>query len=447
METNRVPMVKAGPIALPELEAFLEPYAPLFARENTRRSLERYITGLLSDLEGKNCDGIAQVVEGTNMQRLHHLVADAEWDSGTLDQERVGRLSASSPQGGILLLDDTGQAKQGRCSVGVARQYSGTLGKIGNCQVIVTAHYMADALDSSTPFHWPVTARLYLPASWADDAERRRQAHVPEDLGFQTKNEIALDMVRRAREWGVPFRFVVADAAYGSDPDFLEGLEEQKVLYVCGVESSFGVRLPTEVRAAEAAPPPEYRGTGRPCLPRPAPLYTVKAVSESIPEKAWRTVTWRDGSKGPLRKQFAAMRVHRATGNPAAKGARVSQMRTGPEGWLLVERPLPGEKGDWKWYYSNLPARTSLRRLVRLAHPRWVIEQFYREAKGVCGLDDYQGRSWHGLHRHLALVMLSYTFLVEQRAKASRNPDGGFSPLWLCHDPTGCAQTGVGLAA
>jgi len=140
METNRVPMVKAGPIALPELEAFLEPYAPLFARENTRRSLERYITGLLSDLEGKNCDGIAQVVEGTNMQRLHHLVADAEWDSGTLDQERVGRLSASSPQGGILLLDDTGQAKQGRCSVGVARQYSGTLGKVGNCQVIVTAH-------------------------------------------------------------------------------------------------------------------------------------------------------------------------------------------------------------------------------------------------------------------------------------------------------------------
>lgn len=440
-------MAKAGPIALPELEAFLEPYAPLFAREVTRRSLERYITGLLSDLGSKNCDSIAQVVEGTNMQRLHHLVADAEWDSSAMDQGRVQHLSASSPQGGILLLDDTGQAKQGDCSVGVDRQYSGTLGKIGNCQVIVTAHYMADALDTSTPLHWPVAARLYLPASWADDAERRCRAHVPEALTFQTKHEIALDMVRRSREWGVPFRFVVADAAYGGNPGFLKGMEEQQVLYVCGVESSFGVRLPAEVRAAAAAPPPEYCGNGRPRLRRPAPLYTVKAVGETIPEEAWRTVTWRDGSKGPLRKQFAAIRVHRATGNPATEGTRASQMTTGPEGWLLVERPLPGEKGEWKWYYANLPARTSLKRLVRLAHPRWVIEQFYREAKGVCGLDDYQGRSWHGLHRHLALVMLSYTFLVQQRTKASRNPEGGFSPFWLCHDPTRRAQTGAGLAA
>lgn len=440
-------MAKAGPIALPELDAFLGPYAHLFEREATRRSLERYITGLLSDLDGKNCENIAQVVEGTTMQRLHHLLADAEWDSGAMDQERVRRLSASSPQGGILFLDDTAQAKDGRCSVGVGRQYSGTLGKIGNCQVIVTAHYMANALDSSTPLHWPVAARLYLPETWADDAERRCQAHVPEDLAFQTKHEIALDLVQRARDWGVPFRFVVADAAYGDNPGFLRGLEEQQVPYVCGVDSSFGVRLPAEVRAAEAAAPPEYRGNGRPRLRRPAPLHTVKAVSEAIPEKAWRTITWREGTKGALRKQFAAVRVHRATGNPATEGVRVSQMTTGPEGWLVMERPLPGEKGDWKWYYSNLPAKTTLKRLAALAHARWVIEQFYREAKGVCGLDNYQGRSWHGLHRHLALVMLSYTFLVEQRGNTSRDPEGGFSPLWLCHDPTRRAQTGVGLAA
>ena len=237
------------------------------------------------------------------------------------------------------------------------------------------------------------------------------------------------------------------DAAYGDNPGFLRGLEEQQVPYVCGVDSSFGVRLPAEVRAAEAAAPPEYRGNGRPRLRRPAPLHTVKAVSQAIPEKAWRTITWREGTKGALRKQFAAVRVHRATGNPATEGVRVSQMTTGPEGWLVMERPLPGEKGDWKWYYSNLPAKTTLKRLAALAHARWVIEQFYREAKGVCGLDNYQGRSWHGLHRHLALVMLSYTFLVEQRGNTSRDPEGGFSPLWLCHDPTRRAQTGVGLAA
>lgn len=447
MVTNGASIAKAGPLVLPELEAFLEPYAHLFEREPTRRSLERYTTGLLSDLDGKNCDNIAQAVAGTNVQRLHHMVADAEWDSGTMDRDRVGRLSASSPQGGILLLDDTAQVKDGDCSVGVGRQYSGTLGKVGNCQVIVTAHYVADALDSSAPLHWPVAARLYLPKSWADDVERRRRAGVPEDLAFQTKHEIALDMVRRSREWGVPFRFVAADAAYGSNPGFLEGLEEQQVLYVCGVESGFGVRLPAEMQAAADTPPAKHRLTGRPRLRRPAPLHTVKTVSETIPEKAWRTVTWRDGSKGPLRKQFAAIRVHRATGNPAPDRVSASRLKTGPEGWLLVERPLPGEKGDWKWYYSNLPARTSLKRLVRLAHPRWVIEQFYREAKGVCGLDHYQGRSWRGLHRHLALVMLSYTFLVEQRAKASQNPEGGFSPLWVCRDPTTRAQTGVGLAA
>jgi len=112
----------------------------------------------------------------------------------------------------------------------------------------------------------------------------------------------------------------------------------------------------------------------------------------------------------------------------------VSGMTTGPEGWFLIERPLPGEKGDWKWYFSNLPADTTLERLVALAHARWVKEQFYREAKGVCGLDNYQGRSWQGLHRHLALVMLSYSFLMQQRTKVSGDPDGGFSPLWVCPD-------------
>ena len=118
-------------------------------------------------------------------------------------------------------------------------------------------------------------------------------------------------------------------------------------------------------------------------------------------------------------------------------------MTTGPEGWLLIEQPLPGEKGDWKWYLSNLPADTPLERLVALAHARWVIEQFYREAKGVCGLDNYQGRSWQGLHRHLALVMLSYSFLMRQRANVPNNPDGGLSPLWLHTDAAGRAQAGV----
>lgn len=440
-------MTKAAPVALPELEAFLGPYAHLFEREPTRRSVERYLTGLFTDLSHKTCDTISEVVAGTSTQRLHHMLADAEWDSGAMDEIRVRRLADDSPDAGILILDDTGQVKQGRCSVGVARQYSGTMGKVGNCQVVVTAEYMADELHSSTPLHWPVAARLYLPQSWADDAERCRKAHVPEDLAFQTKPEIALDLVNRARQRGVRFRFVVADAGYGDSTTFIEGLEGQQLLYVCGVESTFGLRKPEEVQAAEAAPPPEYQGNGRPRLPRPAALYKAKEIAESLPENVWQTVTWREGTKGSLSRQFAAVRMHWGKGNPALDRPKVSSMATGPEGWLLLERPVPGENGDCKWYYSNLPADTSLERLVALAHARWVIEQFYREAKGECGFDNYQGRSWHGLHRHLALSMLSYTFLMQQRAGDSRQPEGGLFPLRLRVDPAGCAQASPGLAA
>lgn len=447
MVTNSIPLTKAAPVALPELEAFLQPYRRLFRREPTRRSVERYLTGLCTDLGHKTCDTIAQVVAGTSTQRLHHMLADADWDSGALDEMRVHRMSSESPGAGILILDDTGQVKQGRCSVGVARQYSGTMGKVGNCQVIVTAEYMADALDSSTPLHWPVAARLYLPKVWADDAERRGEAQVPKDLAFQKKPEIALDLIKRARSWGVPFSYVVADAGYGSSTRFVAALEKLPVLYVCGVESTFGLRKPEEVQAVEATPPPEYQGKGRPRLPRPAPEYTTKEIGESLPNEAWRTITWREGTKGVLSKQFAAIRMHWGKGNPAPKRPAVSSMATGPEGWLLLERPLPGEEGERKWYYSNLPAETSIERLVALAHARWVIEQFYREAKGECGFDDYQGRSWQGLHRHLALSMLTYTFLMQQRAATSRRPEGGFSPLGLRVDPAGCAQAGVGLAA
>jgi SRSO17 transposase len=226
---------------------------------------------------------------------------------------------------------------------------------------------------------------------------------------------------------------VVADAGYGDNPTFLDGLEARKLLYVCAVERTFGVRLPDEVREAAAAVPEKPKGKGRPKLPRPAPLYTVEAVIATQDESSWRTITWREGTKGALRKQFLAVRVHRATGGnswgKSGKPANPSRLSTGSEGWLLAERPIPGEEGERKYYYSTLPADTELARLVTLAHGRWVVEQFYEDAKGECGLDDYQGRRWDGLHRHLALVMLTYSFLMTQRHAASGTPDDGLSPL------------------
>src|SRR5262244_273053 len=210
MATHVVP--QASPETLPELASSLAPFASLFRRSTSRASVERYLTGLLTDLPRKNCDTIAAAVAGTSTERLQHLLTDATWDPQVLDQQRVRALVAQSPPQGLLVLDDTALPKQGRSSVGVARQYSGTLGKVANCQVVVSAHYVADEPASRAPVHWPLTARLSLPEAWASDSVRRAKVRVPTDITFQTKPELALALVDQARAWGVPFALVVADA-------------------------------------------------------------------------------------------------------------------------------------------------------------------------------------------------------------------------------------------
>jgi SRSO17 transposase len=401
---------------------------PVFRYAQSRQSLDRYLIGLLSDLPRKNAETIAAAVAATSIERLQHLLTDAAWDPLALDEARVRELAARSPAGGVLVLDDTGLPKRGHASVGVAAQYSGTLGKIGNCQVVVSAEYVADVSAAGQPLHWPVSAQLFLPQEWANDPVRRAQAHVPPAETGATKLERALGLVERARAWGVPFQVVVADAGYGDQPPFLDGLERRGVAYVCAVESTFGVRQPEEVRqarvlAAQPSAPP--RGRGQPKKPRPAPLHAAEAVLLRVPEEAWQPITWREGGRGALTKQFAALRVHRATGG-AHLPISDRRVTTGMEGWLVGERPLPGHSGELKYYFSSLPADTPLVRLVELAHTRWAIEQFYEDAKGECGLDDYQGRRWDGLHRHLALVLLAYSFLMIQALPPAA--DGVFPP-------------------
>jgi SRSO17 transposase len=392
--------------------------------------MERYVTGLLSDLPHKTSDTIADVIAATSVERLQHLLTDAVWDPLQLDEMRVKRLLELHPvSDGFLVFDDTGLPKQGNASVGVAPQYSGTLGKIGNCQVVVSAEYLADDPASSTPFHFPVSAQLFLPESWTQDAGRRKQARVPEQIPQQSKPEIALGLLDRARQWGVPIEAVVVDAGYGDNPNFLRGLDQRQVPYMCAVESTFGCRLPDEVKAA-AAQTLVYRGRGQPRKPRPAPLYTVKELIEAQPQEAWRTISWREGTNGTMQVQALALRVHWATGSPRHSTSH-SRVHTGPQGWLLAERAVPQtmtdeqqtkaiepqeqEEDKIKYWFSVLPLETALQRLVLVAHTRWVIEQFYEDAKQECGLDDFQGRSWDGLHRHLALVMLAYSFLMLSR--------------------------------
>jgi SRSO17 transposase len=458
---NAVPKASSEP--LPEIYSFLEPFAPLFRRSQSRHSLQRYVTGLLTDLNRKNCDTIAAAVAGTSTERLQHLLTDADWDSRELDGARVRSLSEKSPRdGGVLVVDDTSFPKQGKSSVGVARQYCGALGKRANSQVVVSAHYVADEPESSRPLHWPVSARLYLPESWAEDRHRRERAHVPEEVAFESKPQIALSLVDLSLEWGVPFGVVVADSGYGKYPTFLEGLEERRLPYVCGVESTFGVRVPEEVAAAREAGAAPYQGRGRPPKERPAPLHAAKDLIGSLPEEAWRTVAWREGTKGTLGKQMVALRVHRATGSDrhSTDHERVS---TGCEGWLIAERPLvgrsegedPPDEEAPKYYYGSLGADEPLERLGALAKSRWAIEQFYEDAKGECGLGDYQGRRWEGLHRHLALSMVAYSFLMVHssatgsggEANSSSTTSEAFFPLGEAHDPAGDPQAGAGVAA
>jgi SRSO17 transposase len=294
----------------------------------------------------------------------------------------------------VLVFDDTGLPKKGTESVGVEPQYSGTLGKIGNCQVVVSAEYLADDPASSTPFHWPVSAQLFVPESWVADAKLRKRTHVPAELGEQSKPAIALSLLDRARAWGVPIQAVVVDAGYGDNPHFLTGLDERQVPYVCAVQSTFGVRLPEEVQTAEEQIP-TYGGRGQPRKPRPAPLYAVKALIEAQPACAWQTIGWREGTKGTMQAQVLALRVHWATGSPLHSTSH-SRVYTGPEGWLLAERPVSAPKSqepttneprplddtakqeaarekeaeETKYWFSSLPPETELSHLVTLAHAR-----------------------------------------------------------------------------
>lgn len=389
--------VHASPAPLPELDEFLSAFQVRFRRPEGEEALERYLTGLLTELPNKNCDTMAQAVPGTSEQRLQEFLTTMQWDHDDLNRQRVEKLIAEATVGqGALILDDTGFAKQGKASVGVARQYSGTLGKVGNCQVAVTCCY-SDARAS-----WPVAVRLYLPKEWMDDPERLRRARVPAEVRFQTKPEMALDLIDQARAWGVPYRYVVADADYGDNPNFLAGLEARRQRYVVAVRSDFEVRQ-------------KRRGA--------IPTQRAEQVLAALPRCQWRTIRWRQGKKGWLRKKCVALRCWRMTSQGEAR-----------IGWLLGERAARGQPEERKYYWSNLSASATLEELVDYAHRRHAIEQFHEEAKGELGWDQYQGRLWPGFHRHAVSAMLAYSFLLWQELRQQQNyprrgrPRDPFSP-------------------
>ena len=385
--------------------------------------LRNYCTGLLLDGERKSVEPMAARLAPDHMQSmhesLHHFVAQSPWsDAGMLRQVRNYVLPAMRKNGPVTawVVDETSFVKKGTHSVGVARQYCGRLGKKENCQAAVSLS-VATA-SGSLPIAW----RLYLPEEWANDLGRRREAGTPAQVEFQTKPQIALAQIQQAVKDGVPLGVVLADEAYGSNREFRGGVAELKLDY------SLAVRSTTTVWALERQPlpPKPWSGKGtKATLMRRDQTHqpiTVEQLARTLPEKVWREVAWREGSKETLRSRFAALRVRPAYGDDRKGGLQ-------PEQWLLIEWPAGAADPSGYWL-ASLPAKLSLKRLVGISKHRWVIERDYEELKQELGLTHYEGRNWRGFHHHATLCIAAYGFLMAERSRFS--PSARVGHLGLC---------------
>lgn len=381
--------------------------------------LKSYCKGLLLPGERKSVEPMAARLAPDNVRRmhqsLHHLVADAPWnDQEMLAEVRRQVLPSMQKHGPVVawIVDDTGFPKQGKHSVGVARQYCGQIGKHDNCQAAVSLS--VSTWSSSLPIAW----RLYLPEVWTQDTERRQQAGVPEEIEFETKPEIALQQIRQALEQKVPAGVVLADAGYGNSTPFRHAITELGLQYVAGVESSTTVWQPGQ-QPLPAPPRKPGRGAAPKRLQRSAdhqPL-SAKRLACSLPASAWREIGWRPGSQATLRSRFAAVRVR-----PAHRDYKRTEPH--PEEWLLIEWPKK-ESEPTKYWLSTLPAKTSMKSLVKMAKHRWIIERDYEELKQELGLGHYEGRGWRGFHHHAVLCIAAYGFLVSERNRFSPSARAG----------------------
>jgi SRSO17 transposase len=401
------------------LGAYLETLVKAAGHADRAVPLTLYCTGLLLPGERKSVEPMAARLAPDNVRRmhqsLHHVVADAPWsDEAVLERVRHAVLPAMTRSSSIVawIVDDTGLPKKGTHSVGVARQYCGQTGKQDNCQVAVSLS--AGTWKASLP----IAYRLYLPEAWANSPERRKQARIPQEVRFATKLEIALSQIRQAIADGVPQGTVLADPAYGNDTGFREALAEMELGYVVGVQSSTTVWPP----GSQPLSPPAWKGgRGRPATrvrrdPDHMPV-SAKQLALALPAKAWKTVTWREGTRHPLRSRFARVRI---------RAAHRDQKRTEPhpQEWLLIEWPR-GETEPRKYWMSNLRENIVLRDLVALAKQRWIIERDYEELKQELGLGHFEGRGWRGFHHHAALCIAAYGFLVAERSRFSPSARSG----------------------
>ena len=367
--------------------AFVEELTSVIGHADRARPLRDYCAGLLVSDGRRSVEPIAAVTAPAEVsaqhQRLLHFVADAPWsDEPVLAKVREVVLPAIERHGPIevWIIDDTSFPKYGSESVGVQHQYCGQLGKQANCQVVVTlsiANHHASL---------PIAYRLYLPKQWAEDAVRRKKAHVPEAITFKTKPQIALAQLRQAYAAGVPRGVVLLDASYGSNSALRAGVSALGLKYAAAIVATLKVRSASERGA------PERRRS-------------VKELALSLPKHAWRTITWREGTNDRLRSRFARVQVH----------ASPTRGRRGrPEETLLIEWP-EGKPEPTKYWLATVDKSISFRALVDLAKMRWRVERDYLELKQEVGLGHYEGRGWPGFHHHGTLCIAVYGFLISER--------------------------------
>ena len=385
------------------LEQFLlDPLEPV-GRSERRHWGSVYVRGLLLNGERKSIEPMAERLPEGNVQAMQQFVGQSPWEWHSVWEHLGRRMTRELEPEATWVIDDTGFPKQGTHSAGVERQYSGTLGKVANCQVAVSLHHAGGM--GSTILGW----RLYLPESWAQDPARRQEAGIPEQVTFQTKWQLALELIDQVRGWGLPDRIVVADSGYGDTTEFRDALEVRQLPYVVGISPNLGVwTKPPKVKIRES------RGRGAPATRYDYGSQRPSAVREvALKAKGWKKVRWREGTKGWLESRFLALRVQPSHGYLDGKPPH-------KEVWLLVQWP-EGAEEPTKYFLCDLPASYSLRRLVRLAKCRWKIEQDYQQLKEELGLDHYEGRSWAGWHHHVTLVMLAHAFLTLETLRSKKN--------------------------
>jgi len=391
---------------------YVDQLAAVLGHRDRHAPLRAYVTGLCLPGDRKSIEPMAARVDPRHVrsrhQSMHHFIADAPWDAAAV--LRVAREWVLGPMvrhGPVTawIVDDTGFPKKGQHSVGVARQYCGVLGKQDNCQVAVSVSVANEAVSL------PVAYQLYLPESWAGDRRRRRAVGVPDAVTFQPKWQIALGQLQTLQAEGLPCAPVLADAGYGDTTAFREALTTAGLAYVVGVKKETTAWPPGEA----PWPPKRWKGRGRPPTHvRRTATHTpqsLKHLAMALPTTAWRTVTWREGTRGAMRSRVARLRVR-----PAHRDEQRTAPR--PEEWVLIEWPR-GEPEPTKYWLSTLPETTPVAALVRLAKLRWRIERDYQELKDELGLDHFEGRGWRGFHHHGALCIAAYAYLAAERARLS----------------------------